>query len=92
MYQPSQKRMMLRLVHWLRLRLWRQKVVQLSLIRGLSSSQVQDVKDLLIEFQDILTSVPGYTSTICHEIRLTTDADIRVKPYPLPFAAREFVT
>ncbi|GFN80919.1 uncharacterized protein PoB_000742500 [Plakobranchus ocellatus] len=59
---------------------------------SLSFSQVQDVKELLIEFQDILTSVPGCTSTLCHEIRLTTDAVIRVKPYPLPFAAREFVT
>ncbi|GFN99243.1 transposon ty3-i Gag-Pol polyprotein [Plakobranchus ocellatus] len=58
----------------------------------LSSSQVQGVKELLTEFQDILTSVPGCTNTLCHEIRLTTDAAIRVKPYPLPFAAREFVT
>ncbi|GFO03184.1 hypothetical protein PoB_002968900 [Plakobranchus ocellatus] len=59
---------------------------------SLSSSQVQDVKELLIEFQDILTSVPGCTSTLYHEIRLTMHAVIRVKPYPLPFAAREFVT
>ncbi|GFO45936.1 retrovirus-related pol polyprotein from transposon 17.6 [Plakobranchus ocellatus] len=59
---------------------------------SLSSSQVQDVKELLIEFQDFLTSVPGCTSTLCHEIRLNTDVVIRVKPYPLPFAAREFVT
>ncbi|GFO17409.1 Pol polyprotein [Plakobranchus ocellatus] len=59
---------------------------------NLSASQVQDVKELLIEFQDILTSVPGCTNTLCHEIRLTTDAVIRVKPYPLLFAAREFVT
>ncbi|GFN75503.1 Pol polyprotein [Plakobranchus ocellatus] len=59
---------------------------------SLSASQVQDVKELLIEFQDILTSVPGCTNTFCHEIRLTTDAVIWVKPYPLPFAAREFVT
>ncbi|GFO31437.1 reverse transcriptase [Plakobranchus ocellatus] len=59
---------------------------------SLSSSQIQDVKELLIEFQDVLTSVPGCTSTLCHEIRLTTDAVIWVKPYLLPFAAREFVT
>ncbi|GFO03172.1 Pol polyprotein [Plakobranchus ocellatus] len=58
----------------------------------LTSSQVQDVKEFLIEFQDILTSVPGCTSTLCHEFRLTTDAIIRVRPYPSPFAAREFVT
>ncbi|GFO50087.1 retrovirus-related pol polyprotein from transposon opus [Plakobranchus ocellatus] len=60
--------------------------------QSLSASQVQDVKELLLEFQDILTSVPGCTNTICHEIRLTTDDVIRVKPYPLPFAARDFVT
>ncbi|GFN82664.1 polyprotein [Plakobranchus ocellatus] len=59
---------------------------------SMSSSQVQDVKELLIEFQDILTSVPGCTNTLCHETRLTTDAVIRAKPYPVPFAAREFVT
>ncbi|GFO15024.1 hypothetical protein PoB_004152900 [Plakobranchus ocellatus] len=50
---------------------------------SLSSSQVQNVMELLIEFQDILTSIPGCKSTLCHEIRLTTDAVIRVKPYPL---------
>ncbi|GFN79145.1 gypsy retrotransposon integrase 1 [Plakobranchus ocellatus] len=59
---------------------------------SLSASQVQDVKELLLEFQDILTSAPGCTDTLCHEIRLTTDDVIRVKPYPLPFAARDFVT
>ncbi|GFO12535.1 gypsy retrotransposon integrase-like protein 1 [Plakobranchus ocellatus] len=59
---------------------------------SLSSSQVQDVKELLMEFHDILTYVSGCTSTLCHGIRLTTDAVIRVKPYPLPFAAQEFVT
>ncbi|GFO27302.1 Pol polyprotein [Plakobranchus ocellatus] len=59
--------------------------------QSLSASQVQDVKELLLEFQDILTSAPGCTNTLCHEIRLTTDDVIRVKPYPLPFAARDFV-
>ncbi|GFN98844.1 reverse transcriptase [Plakobranchus ocellatus] len=60
--------------------------------QSLSASQVQDVKELLLAFQYILTSVPGCTNTICHEIRLTTDDVIRVKPYPLPFSARDFVT
>ncbi|GFO04930.1 reverse transcriptase [Plakobranchus ocellatus] len=60
--------------------------------QSLSASQVQDVKEFLLEFQDILTSASGCTNTLCHEIRLTTDDVIRVKPYPLPFAARDFVT
>ncbi|GFO32859.1 Pol polyprotein [Plakobranchus ocellatus] len=59
---------------------------------SLSASQVQNLRELLLEFQDILTSAPGCTNTLCHEIRLTTDDAIRVKPYPLPFAARDFVT
>ncbi|GFO29311.1 Pol polyprotein [Plakobranchus ocellatus] len=64
-----------------------------ALIKCLQSDiKVQDVKELLLEFQDILTSAPGCTNTLCHEIRLTTDDVIRVKPYPLPFAARDFVT
>ncbi|GFO16616.1 retrovirus-related pol polyprotein from transposon 17.6 [Plakobranchus ocellatus] len=33
---------------------------------SLSASQVQDVKELLLEFQDILTSAPGCTNTLCH--------------------------
>ncbi|GFN80255.1 polyprotein [Plakobranchus ocellatus] len=51
-----------------------------------------DLGDRRCTFHDILTSAPGCTNTLCHEIGLTTDDVIRVKPYPLPFAARDFVT
>ncbi|GFO13149.1 Zinc finger protein [Plakobranchus ocellatus] len=48
--------------------------------QSLSASQFQDVKELLLEFKDILTSVPGCTDTVCHEIRLTTDVLYGLNP------------
>ncbi|GFO00718.1 hypothetical protein PoB_002722300 [Plakobranchus ocellatus] len=36
----------------------------------LDSTKVQQVQELLTEFQDILTSLPGLTTTIRHVIRL----------------------
>ncbi|GFN96612.1 gypsy retrotransposon integrase-like protein 1 [Plakobranchus ocellatus] len=39
----------------------------------LDSAKVQQVQELLTEFQDILTSLPGLTTTIHHVIRLSTD-------------------
>ncbi|GFR81299.1 Gypsy retrotransposon integrase-like protein 1 [Elysia marginata] len=55
---------------------------------NLKPSQVQEVKGLLYEFRDIITTVPGCTNSLCHEIRLKSHEVIRVKPYPLPFAAQ----
>ncbi|GFO16626.1 reverse transcriptase [Plakobranchus ocellatus] len=57
----------------------------------LDSAKVQQVQELLTEFQDILTSLPGLTTTIHHVIRLSTNEIIRIKPYPLPFASQEFL-
>ncbi|GFO34730.1 reverse transcriptase [Plakobranchus ocellatus] len=57
----------------------------------LDSAKVQQVQEHLTEFQDILTSLPGLTTTIRHVIRLSTNEIIRIKPYPLPFASQEFL-
>ncbi|GFN94672.1 gypsy retrotransposon integrase-like protein 1 [Plakobranchus ocellatus] len=57
----------------------------------LDSTNVQQVQELLTEFQDILTSLPGLTTTIHHVIRLSTNEIIRVKQYPLLFASQEFL-
>ncbi|GFN80209.1 transposon tf2-6 polyprotein [Plakobranchus ocellatus] len=57
----------------------------------LDSAKVQQVQELLTEFQDILTSPPGLTTTIHHVIRVSTNEIIRIKPYPLPFVSQEFL-
>ncbi|GFS18652.1 reverse transcriptase [Elysia marginata] len=54
-------------------------------------NKVNDIKQLLDEFSDVLSAVPGQTTTIEHHIALNSDVPIRVKPYPLPFASQNFV-
>ncbi|GFN92304.1 hypothetical protein PoB_001881000 [Plakobranchus ocellatus] len=57
----------------------------------LDFAKVRQVQELLTQFQDILTSLPGLTTTIQHVIRFSTNEVIRIKPYPLPFASQEFL-
>lgn len=58
---------------------------------SLSDEQKKQVGELLRQFERTLTDVPGCTTVEKHEIKLTTDIPIRVKPYPIPFAMREVV-
>ncbi|GFO25036.1 reverse transcriptase [Plakobranchus ocellatus] len=57
----------------------------------LDSYKLSEVNDILDEFSEVLTALPGHTPSIMHHIELTTDVPIRVKPYPLPFSSQEFV-
>ncbi|XP_069138991.1 uncharacterized protein [Argopecten irradians] len=45
----------------------------------------QDVNELLSEFADVLTDVPGKTTLVEHDINLTTNDPVRVKSNTLPF-------
>jgi len=57
----------------------------------LSDEQQQQVKNLLNEFTDVLSDKPGSTHLLQHDIKITTDIPIRVKPYPIPFSMKETV-
>ncbi|GFO23380.1 WD repeat-containing protein 90 [Plakobranchus ocellatus] len=57
----------------------------------LDSCKLSEVNDILDEFSDVLTTLPGHTPSIMHHIELTTDVPIRVRPYPVPFSSQEFV-
>lgn len=57
----------------------------------LSEAERKDVMDLLDEFQDIFTDVPGLTTLGEHSITLTTDDPIHSKPYPIPHAMQDVV-
>ena len=57
----------------------------------LTESCKQDIESLLEEFSDVFTDIPGNTTLIEHDIRLTTTDPIRVKGYPVPFHLRETV-
>ena len=54
----------------------------------LTPSQKEDIKTLVKTYQHIFTEVPGCTTLVKHNIKLTTDTPIRSKPYPLPYAMR----
>jgi len=57
----------------------------------LTDEQKKEVTDLLTEFQDIFSDVPGLTTLGEHSVTLTTDEPIPSKPYPLPYAMQEVV-
>ena len=55
----------------------------------LSENQKEEVHDLLQEFSDILSSVPGTTNLIEHKIELTDNTPIRSKMYPVSYGMYE---
>ncbi len=57
----------------------------------LTPEQKKDVQNLLEEFSDIFTTLPGCTNLVQHEIKLTTDEPIRAKSYPLPYSMRDVI-
>ena len=52
-------------------------------------NNVQNVEALIEQYPDVLTSVPGRTDLIQHDIKLSTSEPIRSKGYPVPFKARD---
>ena len=57
--------------------------------RNLSSSQQQDLQDLLEEFQDIISETPGRTEFAIHSIQTGDPPPVRQRPYHLPYSRRE---
>ena len=56
---------------------------------GLSRAQIEEVQELLCNYQDIFTDIPKKTSAFECKINLTTDQPIRSRPYQVPQAMRE---
>ena len=57
----------------------------------LTEEQKEDVRQLLEEFSEIFTDVPGRTTVAEHSILLTTGIPVYSKPYPLPHSMQEVV-
>ena len=55
----------------------------------LDVSRLQEVQQLIAEYPDVFTDVPGTTNVVEHDIILTSDKPIRSKPYPVPFSLKE---
>ncbi|XP_037803935.1 uncharacterized protein LOC119598356 [Penaeus monodon] len=55
----------------------------------LSSEQTAELKQLIAEFSDVFSDKPGVTSTVIHDIDLTTVVPVHTKPYPIPHHLRK---
>ena len=55
----------------------------------LGESQKEQVRSLLLDYQDVMTDVPGHTDVYRYDIKLTSSDPIRRKPYPVPQALKE---
>ena len=66
-----------------------QTIDDVQICDGLTDSQKQDVKNLLEEFKDVLTDLPGLSKTGIHEIKLTGEIPKKKKIIPTPYALKE---
>ena len=55
----------------------------------MTPKQGTEVEALVEQYADVLTSVPGRTDLIQHDIKLLTSEPIQSKGYPVPFKARD---
>lgn len=58
---------------------------------SLEDEQRSKVQCLLDKYSNVLSDIPGKTNVLEHDIKLTCDEPIRVKPYPIPYAMIETV-
>ena len=55
----------------------------------LTSEQRSDVETLIEQYPEVLSSLPGRTDQIQHDIKLLTSEPIRSKGYSIPFKTRD---
>lgn len=55
----------------------------------LTKEQGEDVDNLIINNQDVFSSVPGRTTVIQHKIVTPPGVKVKVRPYTIPEAKRE---
>lgn len=66
-------------------------IADVKINQHLTKSQCQQIDHLLDEFRDVFSDVPKQTECIEHDIILTNDTPITLRPYPLPLASEEVV-
>lgn len=57
----------------------------------LTEEELNSVNALVGEFSDVFSDIPERTKAIEHKIILTSETQIRVKPYPIPLHFRQQV-
>ena len=66
----------------------RESYNDVSISDTLMSEQRSEVETLIQQYSEVLSSLPGCTDQIQHDIKLLTSEPIRSKSYPIPFKTR----
>ncbi|XP_048255087.1 uncharacterized protein LOC125381692 [Haliotis rufescens] len=61
------------------------------MFKDLTEEQQIEVRELVSEFRDVLSDLPGKVDCMQYKIKLTCNEPIRSKPYPLPHHMRDVV-
>jgi hypothetical protein len=65
------------------------KSVSMPLVaKELSNGQRGEVSNVISQFSEVLSELPGHTKTVTHSIKLKTTAPVRSKVYPVPLHLR----
>lgn len=59
--------------------------------KQLTLEESKQLSELISQYSDVLSPKPGVTNLGKHDIKLTSDTPIRVKPYPVPFSLKQVV-
>ena len=62
-----------------------------SILYELTDKQRKEVRELLAKYADVLTSIPGKTELLEHDIKLSTAEPVTSKGYPIPYKTREIM-
>ena len=65
------------------------KLVDVCISDTLSSSQHKSVINVLTNYNDVISSLPGCTDAYEHQIKLLDQTPVRVKVYPIPLHLRD---
>ena len=57
----------------------------------LDENQLLQVKELLFSFPEVFTDSPGCTDLLEHDIKLSSETPVRMKPYPIPYSMLDTV-
>ena len=55
----------------------------------LTDEQRKEVRELWDKYPDVLTSIPGRTELLEHDIKISTAEPVRSKGYPIPYKTRD---
>ena len=67
----------------------KETIADVKISNDLTKEQKIQVREMLLEFKDVLTDIQGETNLIEH--KKTSENPIRTKQYPLPFAMNQTI-